>query len=262
MTNYLKYFIVIILLVFISETSKANRDSIDFSHQSCTFSLSRFNPWNKYNLIKAILRDDLNTTRHLLMTGRANVNMKDRRIFFSRDRLTGWTPLMYAIDEGNLEIARLLIDFGADVNTQDEDGSTTLMIAVDNDDIEAIKFLLKFGVQIDLSDDDGSTELLIAAEGDNVEAIKLLVDAGADVNAQDEDGWTALMHNLDDSELVEFLTDYEVDFNFKGYLKASEAYRKEFGKNPLDYPDSAKFLEEHGAKLTSEDIASIIEENT
>ena len=42
----------------------------------------------------------------------------------------GITPLMYAAEIGSLEAMRLLIDHGADVNTQNAFGSTALMWSV------------------------------------------------------------------------------------------------------------------------------------
>ncbi len=57
----------------------------------------------------------------------------------------------------NPEVARLLIEKGADVNAQDRDGRTVLMAALRSFELE-----------------------------------RLLVENGANVNAKDNDGWTVL----------------------------------------------------------------------
>ena len=40
------------------------------------------------------------------------------------------TPLMLAAHEGNLEIVKLLVTEGADINAQDDDGNTSLHFAI------------------------------------------------------------------------------------------------------------------------------------
>ena len=42
---------------------------------------------------------------------------------------SGFTPLMFAARSGDLELTRLLLDSGADVNTSAADGSTALLVA-------------------------------------------------------------------------------------------------------------------------------------
>ena len=42
----------------------------------------------------------------------------------------GMAPLHYAADRGNAEILDILITYGADANSQDNEGQTPLMLAV------------------------------------------------------------------------------------------------------------------------------------
>ena len=46
----------------------------------------------------------------------------------------GWTPLCSTIEKGHLEIVKVLIAGGADVNETVEDGTTPLYIVSMNDD--------------------------------------------------------------------------------------------------------------------------------
>jgi ankyrin repeat protein len=58
--------------------------------------------------------------RHLLENGHADmVNVKDHDS-------SGWTPLHVACSQLSLECAELLLDFGADIDTEDEDGQTPI----------------------------------------------------------------------------------------------------------------------------------------
>jgi ankyrin repeat protein len=54
----------------------------------------------------------------------------------------GQTALMLAVSHGRLDMVRLLVETGADMNIQDEDGSTALMCAAEHGHIEIVKHLL------------------------------------------------------------------------------------------------------------------------
>jgi ankyrin repeat protein len=54
----------------------------------------------------------------------------------------GQTALMLAVSHGRLDMVRLLVETGADMNIQDEDGSTALMCAAEHGHTEIVKYLL------------------------------------------------------------------------------------------------------------------------
>jgi len=49
---------------------------------------------------------------------------------------------MLAVSHGRLDLVQLLLEAGADVNVQDEDGSTALMCASEHGHVELVKLLL------------------------------------------------------------------------------------------------------------------------
>lgn len=49
---------------------------------------------------------------------------------------------MLAVSHGRLDMVQLLLQSGADMNIQDEDGSTALMCAAEHHHIEIVKLLL------------------------------------------------------------------------------------------------------------------------
>ena len=55
----------------------------------------------------------------------------------------GQTALMLAVSHGRLETVKLLLQVGADVNIQDNDGSTALMCASEHGHLEIVRLLLQ-----------------------------------------------------------------------------------------------------------------------
>jgi ankyrin repeat protein len=77
----------------------------------------------------------------------------------------GQTALMLAVSHGRADMARLLLDCGAAVNTQDDDGSTALMCATEHGYTDIVKLLLAHtDVDANVVDNDGSTAMSIAME--------------------------------------------------------------------------------------------------
>ncbi|CAL8115644.1 unnamed protein product [Orchesella dallaii] len=77
----------------------------------------------------------------------------------------GQTALMLGASHGRLDNVKLLIEAGADVNIQDEDGSTSLMCAAEHGHGDIVKFLLsQANCDPNITDNDGSTALSVAME--------------------------------------------------------------------------------------------------
>jgi ankyrin repeat protein len=106
---------------------------------------------------------------------------------------TGATALVEAAYAGQAEVARLLIAEGADVNASLDDGSTVLMAAAPGDHADIVRMLLAAGADVHGGPADGSTALMEAAYGGSAEVVRTLLAAGADVNAALDSGLTALM---------------------------------------------------------------------
>jgi len=77
----------------------------------------------------------------------------------------GQTALMLAVSHGRLDMVKLLIEAGANINAQDDDGSTALMCASEHGHTDIVRELLSHSeCDPTITDNDGSTALSIAME--------------------------------------------------------------------------------------------------
>lgn len=95
------------------------------------------------------------TRRPFLMTPEATPTSDTR----SGLRGTGFTPLMYAAQGGYLEIAKLLVDAGAEPSAQDEDGMRCLHFAAAAEQLDMCRYLVEVGADPFALDDDGRTAI-------------------------------------------------------------------------------------------------------
>ncbi len=102
------------------------------------------------------------------------------------------TALHWASIYGHTEIVKLLLEHGADVNVKDKYGNTPLYYVSRNGHTEIVKLLLEHGADANAKDNDGDTPLRCASVYGYTEIVKLLLEYGADVNAKTNDGRTAL----------------------------------------------------------------------
>mmetsp|Transcript_11465 Transcript_11465/g.27507 ORF Transcript_11465/g.27507 Transcript_11465/m.27507 type:complete len:161 (+) Transcript_11465:61-543(+) len=72
---------------------------------------------------------------------------------------TGWGPLHYSAFAGSKEVTQLLLEHSADCNAVLPDLSTPLMLAVDEAHLSVAKLLLQWGALTKCKDEDGFTAL-------------------------------------------------------------------------------------------------------
>jgi hypothetical protein len=143
------------------------------------------------------------------------------------------------------EVAKLLLDGGADVNAADQSGRTALMHASLRGHDELAAILVRRGADVNLPDKRGTTSLMVAVEKNNVGIVRLILSKGANVNAKDRNGDTALMRacRTGAPEMVRLLLNKGADVN--------AADRR--GRTALDVASDEqvkRILKEHGAKPT------------
>ena len=123
--------------------------------------------------------------------------------------------LYTACFNGYVEVAKLLIEKGADVNTTISNGFTPLYVACLNGDAELVKLLIEKGADVNPTKSDGLTPLYGACLKGHAELVKLLIEKGADVNVTTSNGFTPLYVAClnGDAELVKLLIEKGADVN-------------------------------------------------
>ena len=124
----------------------------------------------------------------------------------------GWTALH--LNFNNIEMAKLLLDRGADVNLNSKNklNATPLQGAAANNWIDLAKLYLAHGANVNCRSEEGGSPLHEAAGNGFVDFARMLIEHGADVNQKDDNGKTPLTVALESKQ-----------------------------------PESAKLLREHGA---------------
>jgi len=186
------------------------------------------------NLHMAAFTGDLASVKKFIRQG-TEVDAKDS---------DSWTPLWWAISSRRQEVARFLIESGADVNTTHRDdlkGRSVLLFTVRKGCVKLVELLIARGADVNAASGSrsstplnaaaltgnkpmveiliakgadvsgkrlsGRTPLYSAAEQGHTEVVKLLIAKGADVNASDRRGRTplAIAESKGHTEIVEML---------------------------------------------------------
>jgi ankyrin repeat protein len=111
------------------------------------------------------------------------------------------TPLKMAIEKGDLTIIQLLLQYGAKLDYQDEDGRTPLHYAVSYGKEEIIRALLVKNTFTGLMDKNGRTPLKAALEKRHFHLVQLLAQFGARIDHQDVEGKTPLHYAVASNDI-------------------------------------------------------------
>ncbi len=128
----------------------------------------------------------------------------------------GTTPLHWAVRFNELDLAKELIDMGADVRAENRYHITPLYLAAQNGSAEMIELLLNSGANANDAVNLQETALHTTARTGEVPAAKVLVDHGAVVDAREQwHGQTPLMWAVSEGhpEMTAFLIEQGADVN-------------------------------------------------
>lgn len=129
-----------------------------------------------------------------------DVNAKNSSYF-------NYTALQWAARNGHIEVAKLLIDHGANINPTDNHVNTGLILAAREGHTQMLQLFLECGAHVDAQGPGGITALIWATLMEHLEIVKLLIASGANIDAENNQGQTALMLAGENgyTEIVELL---------------------------------------------------------
>lgn len=121
-------------------------------------------------------------------------SLKDDESYANQYSNDGFTPLSLAAFFNQTEIAKLLLEYGADPNLHATNPSkvNALHSAVAKENYELCKILIEYGVNVNAPQMQNVTALHSAVHRGNLKLVKLLVENGAKVNEEMNNGETAL----------------------------------------------------------------------
>jgi len=226
-----------------------------------------------YMMLKAARDNDIESLKEKMASSSIDINYADG----------GFSPLMYACLNGNIEMTKYLLEKGADVNyvfhgAYDE---SALRVAIETVHPEIALLLIDHGVSESVRDVaffkaiEGNSEevfdALIATGADinqldagglspiykaNAQMAKKLIELGAEVNQADEEGETPLHFVADQEKLnVLLLAGANVNVcNDFGDSPLSAVLRSCKGKKQMDVMGMTTRLLDAGAEISEKDI--------
>jgi len=142
-------------------------------------------------LIKKLLDRGADPNWVINETPRARMRGGSPRIVFA-------TAIMRAAFSADLELVKLLLEYGADPHIKSSDNETTLAAAAGlgwvhgfhkdrsrEDRLEIVKILVEMGMDVNWQDNYGISPLMVAGNLGDIPIIQYLIDQGADLGAYD-----------------------------------------------------------------------------
>ena len=169
----------------------------------------------------------------------------------SKDDESSATPLIIAVMHNHVEVAKYLLQKGADISlTTESNKRKALHIASQYGSVEAIEMLLSYDSRPDLRDGEGNTPLACAAACGQIEAVNCLLKHGADPFLKGENGWSILHFAAQSGNviIIETMLSKGLDIDSRG---------ETLGFTPLmvcikfGQLEAAKYLLEKGADESS-----------
>ncbi|KAL8980010.1 MAG: hypothetical protein Q9205_004795 [Flavoplaca limonia] len=115
------------------------------------------------------------------------------------DRLNN--SLHLAVSNEQARSIEILLDYGANINSEDEDGRTALHTASKTGNLNLVHLLLDRGSDKEARSWTGKTALLHATQGSHESCVLALLDRGVDINSKDFWGMTALHVACNDGKI-------------------------------------------------------------
>ena len=163
---------------------------------------------NNENLLQyAILFDKYDFIPYILKK-KININ--------NQDITNGLCALHQIVIKNKIDIVKMLINYGANINIQDYYGNTSVHYCISEENIEILRLLLEHNPNLNLIDIDGNTPLHLYLKNSYLEKeILQLLITKSDLNIQNNNGLTCLKNIIDlyiVDNYINLLTKKELNF--------------------------------------------------
>ncbi|KAK6958880.1 ankyrin repeat protein [Biomphalaria glabrata] len=166
-------------------------------------------------LLEWTIESDSKDILTFLISKGADVNSKIvKQSYYSSSRQPSFVyPLHLSVAKENLDLIKLLIESGADIDIVDSNGDTPLFYACSKKNVEILKYLLTTGAEINTTNDFGKTPIFVTVELNQVLHFKMLLKWGADVSVCDKEGNSLICQAIKCrcADIVSLLLDLGVD---------------------------------------------------
>lgn len=133
----------------------------------------------------AVLYDNNDIAKTLLNKSKDSVD---------KDSVDGFTPLMVAANNKNIEMVRMIVTAGANINKVDSYGRSAFTYAVAKNSMDVAEYLMENGADVTLVDVNDANAFMYASSNNNTDIMSYILKKDVDVNFTDARGWTALMY--------------------------------------------------------------------
>ncbi|MDT2813317.1 ankyrin repeat domain-containing protein [Vagococcus carniphilus] len=195
--------------------------------------------FEKGSLIKAVENNDIHLVNQILQ-------VKDYDINEVNDKKE--SPLLIATHNNQVEIAKSLIDSGADINQQDAIQDSPYLYAGAQGKTEILAYMMEKSTPNQrIVNRYGGNALIPAAEKGHLDNVKLLLtDKSVDINHQNDFGYTALIEAIalrDGSKVYQDIVSVLLENGADKTLKDSTGRDAEDYARELGYGNMLKMLQ-------------------
>ncbi len=170
------------------------------------------------DLLDSITKKDIPFINYLLESG------VDANCSCDIAMTDGITPLFYAAEDNTVDIAKILLRHGANIESKTEYGATPLFHAAREGNTEIIEFFIKHGANVNAINNSNESPLYYAIKENVAEIVDVLLRNGANPNHQSSNFNSPLLEAVNKKssiDIVRLLLENRADPNFKPFIGES-----------------------------------------
>lgn len=110
--------------------------------------------------------------------------------------ILSWTPLHTAASLGNVEQAKILLEFGAAIDATDDKSKTPLLHGAQMGKLGVVQLLAQKGAHLNAADNKGTMPIHASCKEGHCDVVTFLIEKGVSVLSTDSDNKSALEYAL------------------------------------------------------------------